>query len=308
MTVATVSAGLGMRGLRGWADDDHDAAVSAFLRSADALPSEWSAAAQVTRGMPARRAFEAAFRTAPVVAPAFFTGYYEPEFIGARDRSDRYPHPLYGPPPGLVSGDPALTRKRIDAGALDGRGLELAWLADPFDAFMLHVQGSGRLRLPDGASMRIGFAAKNGHPYRSVGAELIRRGAVPEGGMSADVLREWVALNGEEGVALLRRNPSYVFFREVAGLAAGDGPVGAMGVPLTPMRSIAVDPAHVPLGAPVWVEVDGMAPRLTVAQDVGSAITGAGRADLFVGTGDVAGRTAGNLRRGGRITVLVPRH
>lgn len=191
---------------------------------------------------------------------------------------------------------------------MDGRGLEIAWVDDAVELFFLQVQGSGRIRLPGGRTIRVGYAGFNGHEYRSIGEELVRRGVYQPHQVSAQVIQNWVRRNPVAGRELLYHNPSYVFFREVSEVPANKGPLGAMNRSITGMRSIAVDPAIVPLGAPVWIEKDGKSPlrRLMIAQDTGSAIKGAQRADVFFGTGDRAGRQAGRLRDPGRMMVLMP--
>jgi membrane-bound lytic murein transglycosylase A len=156
--------------------------------------------------------------------------------------------------------------------------------------------------------IRVGYGGANGHPYRSIGAELIRRGIFASHQASADVIKNWVRRNPQAGEALLRHNPSYVFFREITGVPAEQGPIGAMGRSVTPLRTLAVDPAFVPLGAPVWMEKAGTEPmrRLMIAQDTGSAIKGAQRADIFYGTGDLAGFRAGRVKDRGRMVVFLP--
>ena len=164
------------------------------------------------------------------------------------------------------------------------------------------------MRLPDGSSLRVGYGGPNGHEYRSIGSELVRRGIYEPHQVSAQVIQNWVRRNPVVGQELLYHNPSYVFFREVSFVDQSKGPLGAMNRSITALRTIAVDPKFVPLGAPVWIEKEGENPmrRLMIAQDTGSAIKGAQRADIFFGTGDDAGRAAGRLRDPGRIVVLMP--
>ncbi|NND40767.1 MAG: murein transglycosylase, partial [Silicimonas sp.] len=193
-------------------------------------------------------------------------------------------------------------------GVLENRGLEIVWLEDPVEKFFLQIQGSGRINLEEGGNVRVGYGGKNGHPYRSVGVELVRRGVFEEHEVSAQTIRRWVSENPVEGEQLLRHNPSYVFFREVSEVPADKGPLGAMNRSVTAGRSLAVDPEYVPLGAPVWVEKNGESPirRLMIAQDTGSAIRGPQRADIFYGTGSNAGDEAGRIKDGGRMVVLFP--
>jgi membrane-bound lytic murein transglycosylase A len=259
-----------------------------------------------------------------------FTGYYEAELHGAMTRDDRYHVPLYRRPADLVSVDlgqfrpslkgeriagrvaggklvPYPTRTEIEAGALAGKGLELAWVDNATDAFFLAVQGSGRVILPDGQIMRIGYDGENGQPYVAIGRVLAAEG-IPADQITMPFLRQWIAEHGTDGTALMDKNPSYIFFRELK----GDGPMGAEGVALTPGRSAAVDRGFVPLGLPFWVdttdpvEPSGRLRRLFVAQDVGGAIRGPVRADLFFGYGADAANHAGLMKGRGSSWLLLP--
>lgn len=299
--------------LDGWEKDDHDAALQVFRNTClDFDDPDWRAlcavAAQVDSG---KDFFELFFRPVLVTEDrdALFTGYFEPELSGSRTRSSRYRYPLYRMPREAQANQPWLSRRDIlSSGVMEGRGLEIVWVDDPVEKFFLQVQGSGRVRLEDGAVVRVGYGGKNGHEYRSIGQELVRRGIYKAHQVSAAVIQNWVRRNPIDGERLLNHNPSYVFFREVSEVPADEGPLGAMNRSITAMRSVAVDPAFVPLGAPVWVEKDGEGPlrRLMIAQDTGSAIKGAQRADIFFGTGDEAGRAAGRLRDPGRLIQLLP--
>ena len=304
---------LGFEDLQGWADDDHAAAFEVFRSTCGDLDDpDWRAlCAMAEDAGDARQFFELFFRPVMITdgAAPLFTGYFEPELDGALTRSAQFSHPVYALPPEVPKDRPWLTRREIVGGAaLEGRGLEIAWVDDPVELFFLQVQGSGRIRLPDGRKIRVGYGGANGHPYSSIGQELVRRGTYAAHQVSADVIRNWVRRNPEAGQELLFHNDSYVFFREVSDVPADKGPLGAMNRSITTLRSIAVDPAHVPLGAPVWIEKGGAAPmhRLMVAQDTGSAIKGAQRADIFFGTGDEAGHRAGRIRDSGRMVVLLP--
>ena len=299
--------------LRGWAKDDHAAALDTFRSTCTALKGAgWAkVCAEAKSARDARKFFESRFR--PVLIggneKALFTGYYEPEIRAARTATGPYRYPIYRKPPEMKSGRKWLTRGEIEtSGVLKGRGLEIAYLADPVEVFFLQVQGSGRLKLADESTLRVGFAAKNGHKYRSVGRELVRRGHYKAHQVSAGTIKKWVRANGNEGQRLLHHNPSFIFFRELDKLPPEKGPLGAMNRSVTAGRSIAVDKKYVPLGAPVWIEKEGAAPmrRLMVAQDTGSAIKGPQRADIFYGTGDQAGRAAGRIRDGGRLIQLWP--
>ncbi len=299
--------------LHRWAEDDHAAALDVFRNTCmDLKKGDWPAICALSEKQGnAREFFEAFFRPVLITdgeAP-LFTGYFEPELHGSLERTDRFSVPLYRRPDDAPSGGTWLTRAELEtSGILEGRGLEIAWVENPVDKFFLQVQGSGRIRLPDGSRVRIGYGGKNGHPYRSVGKELIRRGIFDEHQVSAGTIRNWVEASPADGELLLHHNPSYVFFREVTQLDANEGPLGAMNRPVTAGRSIAVDPEFVPLGAPVWLEKEGVNPirRLMIAQDTGSAVKGAQRGDIFYGSGDEAGRIAGRIRDGGRIVILLP--
>nr|WP_159975632.1 MltA domain-containing protein [Roseobacter cerasinus] len=309
---ATVTV-LDFNDLDGWAEDDHQAAFDAFRATCPDMDDlDWqSLCGYATTDPDPRMFFELLFR--PVLiedgAPGLFTGYFEPELNGSRQRTDRFRYPLYAMPREARKTDLWYSRRQIINGRLlEGRGLEIAWVDDPVELFFLQIQGSGRVHLPGGDKLRVGYAGANGHSYRSIGKELVRRGIYAAHQVSAEVIKNWVRRNPVAGRELLFHNPSYVFFREVSEVPAHKGPLGAMNRSVTPMRSIAVDPDFVPLGAPVWVEKDGAQPlrRLMIAQDTGSAIKGAQRADVFFGTGDVAGRAAGKLKDPGRMVVLLP--
>ncbi|AWD22005.1 murein transglycosylase A [Fuscovulum blasticum] len=301
--------------LAGWQQDGQAAALAAFLDTCDLLDAaDWRPLCQLARDVPrddasARAFFELFFR--PVIVgtpPALFTGYFEPELTGSAVRTPRYAWPIYRRPPELADGTVYHSRASIEGGALGGRGLEIAWLDDPVEVFFLHIQGSGRIRMTDGSVIRVGYAGRNGHAYRSIGQELVRRGYFLPHQVSAGAIAAWVRSNPDLGAELLNHNPSYIFFRKIANLPADKGPIGAMGRSITPLRSLAVDPAYTPLGAPVWIEKEGRVPmnRLMVAQDTGGAIKGAQRADIFYGFGDAAGDAAGDVKDGGRMVLLLP--
>ncbi|MBN2907301.1 MAG: murein transglycosylase A [Rhodobacteraceae bacterium] len=304
---------LNFNDLKGWARDDHAAALTVFRETCpDLTDPGWGplCALAETQTNP-REFFEVFFR--PVLIggrePALFTGYYEPELQGALHPDARFRYPLYRKPPELRAGEKWYTRREIEEqGLLRGRGLEIVWIDDPVDVFFLQIQGSGRVRLRDGSALRVGYGGKNGQDYRSIGQELVRRGVYKPHQVSAQVIRAWVRRHPDEGRELLMHNPSFVFFREIGHVPADKGPLGAMNRSITAMRTVAVDPDFTPLGAPVWIEKGGRGPlhRLMVAQDTGSAIKGAQRADIFYGTGDAAGRKAGEVRDGGRMVVLLP--
>ncbi|MBI5279928.1 MAG: MltA domain-containing protein [Burkholderiales bacterium] len=243
------------------------------------------------------------------------TGYYEPMLEGSRQPTAAQRVPLYRPPASLATRRPWYTRQEIDTlpearNAL--RGHEIAWIADPLDALSLQIQGSGRMSIaePDGSRrwVRLAFAGSNEQPYRSVGGWLLQQGALRDASWPG--IKAWAAQNPQRLQEMLWANPRYVFFREEPLPDADTGPRGAQGVPLTPGRSIAVDRDSIPYGTPVWLASTGPSvrlQRLVLAQDTGSAITGAVRADYFVGWGPEAGEVAGRLKQPLQLWVLWPR-
>lgn len=302
--------------------------------------ADWQAACAAASGVKAtdaamvRQYFERHF--APVAVSfggdpkGLFTGYYEPELKASRTCGGKFNTPLYRRPPDMVTVNLGLfrseladqqivgkvrggklipydTRKAIDNGALNGKGVVLACAADPVDGFFLEIQGSGRLLLEDGRIQQIGYDGKNGQPYVAIGRELARLGELKLDEVTLQSIRAWLAAHPDRVRAVLESNPSYVFFREVS----GDYAVGAEGVELTPGHSLAVDRSFLPLGAPVWLETDlpdGQSfHRLMVAQDTGGAIKGAVRGDVFWGAGPEAEKLAGAMKQGGRYFILVPR-
>ena len=263
-------------------------------------------------------------------AEASLTGYFEPEFAGSLSRTPDDTVPVYARPSELVTladpvpgGQPLTgrvqnghvvpywTRAQIDRGALAGRDLEIVWLHDPVDLFFLQVQGSGRIRLPSGQIVRLGYAGRNGQPYVPLGRLLVARKQLGADAVSMQSIRLWLAGHPAEAGPLMEQNPNYVFFRPLDGVAPNQGPPGALGLTLTPLRSAAVDRAFLPLGVPLFVATtrpDGSRlDRLVLAQDLGTDVAGPVRADLFFGWNDAAARDAGHMHAGGRIVVLLPR-
>ena len=253
---------------------------------------------------------------------AFATGYYEPEIAGSRVRMPGFEVPIHAVPADLVRCTRAaggqgrgrideigqcvlyFTRGEIDDGALAGRGLELGYAADPVDLFFLQIQGSGRVRLPDGQVMRIGYASQNGRDYVAIGKLLRDRGALPPGAATMKGIVAWIHAHPDEGRELMRENSSYIFFKELT----GRGPLGALNVPVTPQSSVAADPKFVPLGAPVFLDMErDEADGLWIAQDTGGAIKGANRFDTFWGAGLAAEATAGGMSAKGRALILLPK-
>ncbi|WP_043540468.1 murein transglycosylase A [Salinarimonas rosea] len=321
----------------------------AALRPAAAAGVDLLAACRAAQGVAAgdaRAYFERTFVPHRVIPPSgrgFLTGYYEPELAGSLVRTPRFATPLRARPADLVTlaegktrpgvdGSlraaltddaggfrPAPTRAEIEEGALGDAAPPIVWLEEPGEAFIVHVQGSARIRLEDGRVLRVGYAGRNGHPYTSIGRLLVERGAIDRDAMSLERLLGWLRENPEEARALMRENASYIFF---AVLDANDpahdrapGPTGGAGVPLTPGRSLAVDRGLWPYGLPFWLsgalpDADGVVhplARLMVAQDTGSAILGPARGDYFVGSGARAGTRAGLIRHATDFFVLLPR-
>ncbi len=337
--------------LPGWAEDDHAAAWRAFLQSCRGMASKphgpaWKrvcdlAKAQGNRpegdAQAARQFFESHLRPYAVLssegkADGLVTGYYEPLLRGSRQKTKGFAHPVRGVPDDLLTIDlgsifPELKDKRV-RGRLEGNkvvpywsraeigkqgdrfsGKPLLYVDDAVELFFLQVQGSGRVSLPEGGMVRLNYADQNGHPYQSIGRVLVDRGELKLEEASMQGIQNWARNNPARLDELLNTNPSYVFFREVPN--SNDGPVGALGVPLTAERSIAIDPRSVPLGVPVFLATtrpNSAQPmnRLVLAQDTGGAIKGAVRADFFWGFGKQAGELAGRMKQSGRVWVLLP--
>ena len=333
--------------LAGWTTDHQGETLAAFRRSCARIMNlspgspldgklqgatiygvarDWrdacAAAEQVAPGDAAARAyFEAHFQPVRFATSqtGLFTGYYEPEMDGARQRGGIYQTPVLATPPGFKAlreeGRLLPTRAEIEEGALNGKAMPIVWLADPVDAFFLHVQGSGRIRLSDGTTMRLAFAGKNGQPYTSIGKVLIARGAIAPEDVSMQTIRAWLNGHRDEMPGILRQNESYIFFRELGGMDDALGPLGAEGINLTPGRSLAVDRSEHPLGALLWL--NSVQPssdnqylplqRLMVAQDTGTAIKGIQRGDVFWGSGEGPGHIAGLMKSPGELFALLPR-
>jgi len=331
--------------LPGWAAAPLAASVRAFVAGCERLPvgGAMQSACDAARVLPAgdddaaRAFFEGLFSAYAVVAPdgtreGLVTGYYEPILAGSRARSDRFAQPVYGVPEDLVVVDlagqyPELRGMRL-RGRLNGRRLQpyfsrgeieaangsfgapvIAWVEDPVELFFLQIQGSGQIRLATGEHIRVGYADQNGHPYRSLGRHLVERGELVLEEASMQGIKAWAGANPQRAREALNHNASFVFFRE---LPATEGPIGALGVPLQAGYAIAVDPRHVPLGAPVYLSTtypmsEAPLQRLVMAQDTGGAIRGAVRADFFWGSGVEAGALAGRMKQTGRLWILWPR-
>ncbi|MFH1044165.1 MAG: MltA domain-containing protein [Pseudomonadota bacterium] len=341
----------------GWMNDDPRAAWETFLLSCSRLKAQtaWRESCALAEQLPAAASVRDFFEThflpyrvanADGSVHGLATGYYEPLLRGSRSKQGPYRYPLYAAPEDLLIVDlaeinPELKHLRL-RGRLEGRrvlpyypraeierglpaltGKELLWVDDLVDLFFLQIQGSGRVQLATGELVRVGYADQNGQPYKSIGRYLVEQGELKLEQASMQGIKAWGAANPAKLEALLNRNPSYVFFRELPMAEGGQGsttdgpmttggPAGALGVALTPERSIAVDPRHIPLGAPVflattWPNSTQPLARLVLAQDTGGAIRGAVRADYFWGFGEAAGAQAGRMRQSARMWVLLPR-
>jgi membrane-bound lytic murein transglycosylase A len=288
----------------------------------------------------ARAFFEHRFTPSSVVhngRPGMLTGYYEPLLHGSRTPQGPFRTPIYKRPPDLVNvvpdtqrgrpgaltyvrktdkgTEPYFTRAQIDEGALKGKGLELLYLADAVDIFFLQIQGSGRVKLTDGSIVRVHYDGKNGYPYRSIGRYLTEKAIMAADKVSMGALIGWLKADAERAKKVLWHNESYVFFRELKSSDDLGAPLGALRVPLTAGRSLALDPSYHALGTPIYVSAPTLthlsqpAPfhRLMIGQDVGSAIRGPERGDIYVGSGDSAGKLAGVTKHAGRFFVLVPK-
>jgi len=333
--------------LPGWREDDMTPAWPALHQSCRGLRSNpaWTgvcqAAAQLAPSPDAatiRAFFEQYFspwqiNQADNGLEGLVTGYYEPLLRGSRYPTSKYRFPIYAAPEDLLVVDlaslypelknlrlrgrlqgnkvvPYFSRSEIEAGSAPMRGKELVWVDDVVELFFLQVQGSGRVQLENGDTVRVGYADQNGHPYRSIGKWLIEKGELTLDKASMQGIKDWGRQNSSRLPELLNANPSYVFFRELPNHLSG--PLGALGVPLTAERSIAIDPRGMPLGAPVWLATtfpnsSETLNRLMLAQDTGGAIRGNVRADFFWGFGDEAGKKAGSMKQKGRMWVLLPR-
>jgi peptidoglycan lytic transglycosylase A len=334
------------RDLPDWQADDTSAAWDAFRASCRALVKHeaWRDVCTVAQSMPetdrgaARRFFEASFTpfqltNADGSEEGLITGYYEPLLKGARKPGGRYRFPVFGVPDDLLVLDltevypelkgirlrgrlegrrvvPYFDRSQIEQGLAPLAGKEIAYVDDSIDLFFLQIQGSGRIALDSGETIRVSYADQNGHPYRSIGRILAERGDLPLEKASMQGIKAWAQANPDKLTELLNQNGSYVFFRELPADTAG--PPGALGVPLTPRRSVAVDARYVPLGAPVYIATtwplsNRPLNQLMLAQDTGGAIRGAVRADFFWGFGEEAGNEAGRMKQPLRMWVLLPK-
>ena len=334
---------LAFTALAGWQDDDQAEAFTAFLTSCGAILNgskamrtarpvfgalfkvcERAKAAGPLDRAQARAFFEDNFKPVRIIPngqpDGFFTGYYETEVEGSRVKTAEFNVPIYRSPINLSPNSKRsvvthFDRTQIEKGALANKNLEICWVKNPIDAFFAQIQGSTRVKLDNGQLLRLNYIASNGLRYTPVGRFLIDRGVISKEEMSMDKIREWMEANPEEAVELRRMNRSYVFFRETD-LNPQDECIGAQGVPLTPLRSLAVDKKIHVYGTPIWIDADlpiaSEKPetkfrRLLFAQDTGSAIVGPARADIYFGHGEEISHVAGRIKQFGQFVMLVPR-
>lgn len=324
------------RKLSGWKKDNHLEALRVFLVSCDrrarakpiptsesnieVAPKVWRSLCEEAKAISTKEAARQFFerRFVPFIISnhknpqGLFTGYYEPLLYGSRKKQGDYRYPIYALPPDVPEGRPYYSRKEIDEGALSGKRLEIFWVDDPVMLFFLQIQGSGKIKLPDGSMTRVNYAGKNGHPYVGLGKVMKDERLLPPDNINFFTIRQWLYLNNERAFELMQRNPSYVFFAE----NKGPGPIGSVGVVLTPLRSLAVDNRFIPYGLPLYLQTELPAKpdqspvafqRLMIAQDTGGAIRGPVRGDVFFGSGDEAEYYAGNMKNRGTYSLLVPK-
>ena len=327
--------------MQGWAKDNHLAAFKSFMNSCGAIlqgskamrnkrpmfgglfiACEEAKRSGVVSEAAARTFFETSFKPMRVAkagdVDGFYTGYYETEIEGSPIKTAEFNVPFYRIPAksgGRSTVFGQYNRAQIDKGALAGKGLEICWVKDPVDVFFAQIQGSTRVKLSDGRLLRLNYIASNGQKYYPVGRDLIDRGIIAKQDMSMDRIRKWMEANPAEGKELREKNHSYVFFEKTP-LAPDTQIVGAQGVPLTPLRSVAVDKSLHVYGTPIWIDanlpLESEEPatpfrRLVIAQDTGSAIVGPARADIFFGAGHNVEHVAGRLKDHGEFVMLVPK-
>lgn len=322
--------------LPGWAQDNTAAALATFVLSCQTIahmpPDQalggddmaqaaagqaglWQASCTAAQAVPpgddtaARQFFESNFSVYAVPGQTLVTGYFEPEYPGAKNLSPGYTVPLYDKPadPDLA----ALPRAAIDNNALYRKAPVTAYLSSPADAFMLQIQGSGRILLPNGTTLRVGFDGQNGQPYTPIGRILVQNGDLQPGDVSFQSISAWLKANPDQARSIMEQNANYVFLRPLGPLPDDEGAPGTLGVPLTAGRSLAIDKSIIPLGTPVFLTTtdpitNAPIQRLTIAQDTGGGIQGANQADLFFGAGPDAEATAGSMRQPGQLYVLLP--
>ncbi|MBU6339012.1 MAG: MltA domain-containing protein [Rickettsiales bacterium] len=323
--------------LDGWQNDNHAEALRSFIQSCNkfaAMPQSVSIGKQlgyvttgdfrdvceianIVKGMSSKQAqnfFENWFKPFVVLnkngnSKGIFTGYYEADLRGSKVKTEKFKYPIYAKPKDLGT-EPYLTRKEINEGALDGKGLELLYVDDKVELYFLQVQGSGRITLPDGSIVKVTYAGKNNRDYSSIGAYMENNNILAKGTVSADSIKEWMSKNPDEADEVMNSNASFVFFK----LSDGEYVVGAQNVPLTAERSLAVDSSIMPYGFPMWVDTSLKGKngsktkysKLLIAQDTGSAIKGTVRGDIFFGYGDEAENKASYMASPGEYYILLP--
>jgi len=323
--------------LPGWATDNTAAALDAFVRGCQAIaimPADqelggsgfvqqaagqaglWQNACASAKAVPpgddgaAKAFFASTFVAYQLTENARITGYFEPEFPGSKNPAPGFKVPLYAKPADAGLAD--LPRAAIDDGALNRQTPVTAYVGDPVDAFMLQIQGSGRILLPNGRILRVGFDGQNGQPYVPIGRIMVADGDLAPNNVSFQTISAWLKVHPDQAQALMEQNPRYVYLRPLGALPDNLGAPGTLGVPLTAGRSLAVDKADIPLGTPVFLAttdpLSGAAiDRLTIAQDTGGGIHGAASADLFFGAGPQAETIAGSMKQPGQVFILLPR-
>jgi membrane-bound lytic murein transglycosylase A len=325
--------------LPGWTTDDHHEALPAFIKSCQRISKmpnhksigasniagkskDWKKICREAKNIAvndkkkAKHFFEKHFTPYKVFngqkETGLFTGYFEIDLKGSLKKTKKYKYPLYRAPENLSDIKESLSREAIEEGALKGKGLELMYVDDPVRLFFLHIQGSGRIHLPDGKIIRVGYAAQNGHPYYAIGRYLGESGKLKNEKVSAGTIQQWLYKHPKEAIKVMQMNPSYVFFRLISNK---EGPIGAHTVPLTPMRSLAIDRRYIPLGVPLWLTTECPDCRtskhqylrqLMIAQDTGGAIKGPIRGDIFFGHGKQAEQFAGYMKNRGSYYMLIP--
>lgn len=316
------------RHIVGWRNDNHAQTFKAFVASCEKPKASnhqlksWFSLSDITKicakaqtqptlsDTQARTFFEAHFApyrlTTNTAQSGKLTGYYVPIFNGSLVQTERFSHPVYGRPADLIAGTPHKSRAQIEAGALRDKTPIVAWVDDPVMLFFMHVQGSGRLQLPDGHLIELQFNGKNGHPYTAIGNVLVEQEALAKENVSLQSIRQWLYNHPDQAQTIMNHNDSFVFFKLAD---TKHMPKGAQGVPLTPERSLAIDPAIVPYGLPIYISTHvNNAPynRLMISQDTGTAIKGAMRGDIFFGQGEQAELKAGTQNALGEWIVLLP--
>ena len=310
--------------LPGWENDNHLEALQTY-----------NATTNITTNCEACSYFEQNFIPYKVNdnQQGLFTGYFEPVLNGSRTKSAQYNVPIYRRPPELVVIEdlgtlrsefagtriagtinngtliPYYTRGEIMDGAIEGKDLEILWVDSQVDAFFMAIQGSGRIKLPDGSMVKLSYDGANGYPYTAIGKVLLDQGNLDRSNVTMESIKDWLIANPDKIRDVLATNQSYIFFKEIDD--KGHGPIGSCGIELTPERSLAVDKRYVDLGTPVWLDINhpenGQIQRLMVAQDSGSAIKGTVRGDYYWGTGKEAGKMAGKMKSRGNFYILKPR-